>query len=263
VVAKPGRPAKFHALAYDAHGNPLGEARGVWGLETLAGTVDSSGTLVSDPERGAQAGRVTFTSGELRSGARVRVFPDLPWREDFETLPDGANPPYWVGAGNRFVVRPMNGNRVLSKPFKNKGLERQNLYIGPPDLQGYTIQADLMGTRKGRRRPDMGLIAGGYTLDLMGNHQRLQIRDWAELRLEKHVDFSWEPDVWYTMKMRVDVARGEASIQGKVWRTGTPEPAAWTISVNDPVPIPQGSPGLYGYSPTEILYDNVTVTVSE
>ena len=27
--------------------------------------------------------------------------------------------------------------------------------------------------------PDLGLINGGYTLDLMGNHQRLQLRTWA------------------------------------------------------------------------------------
>jgi len=51
-------------------------------------------------------------------------------------------------------------------------------------MAGYTIQADLLGTKKRRAVPDMGLIAQRYTLDLMGYHQQLQIRTWAaELRM--------------------------------------------------------------------------------
>jgi hypothetical protein len=127
-------------------------------------------------------------------------------------------------------------------------------------MSGYIIQADLRGTKKGRRRPDMGLIAGRYTLDLMGNHQRLQIRDWAELRLEHHIPFSWEVDTWYTMKLRVDVKNGKAAVLGKVWPKAQKEPDGWTIRVEDPYPNPTGSPGLYGYSPTTIYYDNIKVT---
>jgi len=121
----------------------------------------------------------------------------------------------------------------------------------------------MLGTKKGRRRPDMGLIAGRYTLDLQGNHQRLQVRDWAELRFEKTIDYSWESDVWYRMKMRVDVSDGAAVIRGKVWKASDPEPEAWSITAEDPVPNRVGSPGLYGYSPAAIYYDNVKVTVSK
>ena len=69
------------------------------------------------------------------------------------------------------------------------------------------IQADLLGTEGTQgsvRRPDMGLIAGGYVLDLQGVHQRLQVRAWdTELRLMEQVDFKWDPNVWYTMKLSV------------------------------------------------------------
>jgi hypothetical protein len=107
----------------------------------------------------------------------------------------------------------------------------------------------------------MGLINSGYTLDLMGAHQALEVRSWAsELRMAQRVDFPWETGVWYRVKLRVDGADGKAVIQAKVWKRGESEPEDWTIQAEDPHPISQGSPGLYGYSPTPIYYDNVSVT---
>ena len=95
----------------------------------------------------------------------------------------------------------------------------------------------------------------------MGNHQKIQLRGWAsELRLEKSVPFPWEPDVWYTMKFRVDQQGDKALLRGKVWRRGEPEPQEWTITAEDPQPVRQGSPGIYGYSAAEIYYDNLQVT---
>ena len=40
---------------------------------------------------------------------------------------------------------------------------------------------------------------------------------------------------------------------------GEPEPEEWTIIVEDPLPNREGSPGIYGYSPAEIYYDNLKV----
>ena len=108
----------------------------------------------------------------------------------------------------------------------------------------------------------MGLINAGYILDLMGGHKRLEIRDWEERRLHQTIDFPVEPDVWYTMQMRVEVVSGKAHIRGKVWKTGTPEPEVWTIEVDDMLPIREGSPGLYGYSAADIFYDNIKVMVN-
>ena len=49
---------------------------------------------------------------------------------------------------------------------------------------------------------------------------------------------------------------------GSVWILD-PEPSDWTITVEDPLPIAGGSPGLIGYSPADIYYDNVKVTVNQ
>ena len=37
------------------------------------------------------------------------------------------------------------------------------------------------------------------------------------------------------------------------------EPEEWTISVKDPMRTGHGSPGIYGYAPVDIFYDNVSV----
>ena len=118
----------------------------------------------------------------------------------------------------------------------------------------------MLGTKKRRAVPDMGLIANRYTLDMQGYHQQLQISSWsAMLRMAKKVPFTWQPDVWYTMKMQVKIADGKALIKGKVWPRDEAEPAEWTIAVEDPYPNESGSPGLYGYSPAAIYYDNLKI----
>ena len=53
--------------------------------------------------------------------------------------------------------------------------------------------------------------------------------------MAKWVDFKWEPNVWYTMKMTVDIVDDTAHVKGKVWLKGKPEPDEWTITVDDPL----------------------------
>ncbi len=196
----------------------------------------------------------------MRSAARLRIFAPLPWEENFES---GAKPSWWMGGG-RYGVEESDGGMVLRKGPSPSGLHRHVIYLGPDSMTGYTVQADLMGGRERRRRPDLGLINGGYTLDLQGNYQRLELRAWAaELRIPKfiapQVPFEWTEDTWYTMKLRVDVEADETVIRGKVWVRGTPEPEEWTITVEDPMRISHGAPGIYGYSPVDISFDNVRV----
>ncbi len=103
---------------------------------------------------------------------------------------------------------------------------------------------------------------------LAGVQQRLEIRSWgSELRMMQRRDFAWETDTWYTMKLRVDVEPdgqgGErAAIRGKVWKRGEEEPAAWTFTVHDPLPIRSGAPGLYAFTPVDAWFDNVLITPS-
>ena len=71
--------------------------------------------------------------------------------------------------------------------------------------------------------------------------------------------FAWEPNVWYTLKLRVDTDDERALIRGKIWPRDEAEPDDWTVTVEDPEPVREGSPGLIGYSPIDIYYDNVRV----
>ena len=86
--------------------------------------------------------------------------------------------------------------------------------------------------------------------------------------LAKSVEFKWEPNVWYRLKLRVDHVDGKALIKGKAWPKSEKEPEAWTVEVEDPTPNAEGSPGLFGESlitpaKSEIYYDNVLVTANK
>ena len=261
VLAQPGDSVQFSVRAFNDEGaQVIGVKAAEWSLNGLSGTLDDNGKLTLEPSRSGQAGTVSAKTGDLQNSARVRVIPPLPWQEDFESIEEGKSPPHWVRATNRFVVREMDGNKVLVKPPARRGLHRSNVYIGPPNMKDYTLQVDLLGTKPKRNLPDMGLIANRYTLEMQGNHQRLQVLSWrSDLRMAKWVDFKWEPNVWYTMKMTVDIVDDTAHVKGKVWAKDEPEPEEWTIIVEDPLPNREGSPGVYGYSPAEIYYDNLKV----
>lgn len=147
---------------------------------------------------------------------------------------------------------------------------RSRGWMGHTDMSDYTIQADFKGTELNGKLPDMGLVNQGYTIDLQGAFQKLQVRAWVtQERLglvpdqgEKvKIDFDWKPDVWYTIKFRVSNQDDKVLLQGKVWPRDQKEPEKWTISAVDPNPVRQGSPGFYGNArDAEFYMDNVLVT---
>ena len=256
LIVKAGEEISFEVRAFDADGNQLGpQDNASWLLDGLSGTIDDAGTF--RPAAGEnQAGKVTAELGNLSAEARVRSFAPLPWATNFEL---GQKPNWWMGGG-RFQVQELDGGMVLNKSRSPVGLNRHVIYMGPSSMTGYTVQADIMGARRRRTRPDLGLINGGYTLDLQGGYNRLEVRAWAaELRMMQRVPFEWREDKWYTMKLAVEVGPDRARVYGKVWERGTKEPEEWTITAEDPMRISSGSPGIYGYSPVDIFFDNVQV----
>lgn len=259
VEVTPGGTVRFTSHLFNELGQEMWQTNGTWGGEGVDGSFGDDGAVTVSGVNG-QSGTVTFKSGDLEGSARIRVVPSLPYEEDFEDAKLGTYPSFWIGAAGKFKAVEMDGGQVLVKPPAVRALHRSAVFVGPSDASGYTIQVDMMGTKKRRVRSDVGLISHRYTLDLMGNHQRLQVRSWAsDLRMAKTIDFTWEPDVWYTMKMAVEQADDKTIVKGKVWKRGTEEPADWTITAEDPLPIREGSPGIYGYSPTNVYYDNIKV----
>ncbi len=253
----------FRVEAFDDKGRSLGPAKAEWRVEGLRGGVDT-GEFTPDPEVGSQAGYVIAQVGSLEARARARVVAPLPIYEDFEGTEVGSRPGYLLAYVGRFAVEEVDGNKVLAKGPSPRKIHRHITFLGSHEDSGYTIEADVMGTQDGRKLADVGLINSGYTFDLMGNHQRLEIRSWASaLRMVERTEFAWQPNVWYRMKLRVDTDDERALIRGKVWPRSEPEPADWQITAEDPLPIRQGSPGLYGYSPTPVYFDNVKVTSNQ
>ncbi len=257
---QPGGSVELELLAFDAVGRSLPAPAVEWSLEGLTGTIEG-GVFTASSGGGSSAGRVVARAGELEAEARFRVLADLPLEEDFEGVEVGSRPSTMVGYVGRWAVAERDGGKVLEKGPSPIKIHRHITFLGSPDWHDYTIQADLLGTRTSRRVPDVGLIANGYTMELLGVHQKLQVRSWpSALRMAQEVELPWEADVWYTMKMRVDVEEDRAVIRGKVWPRDDEEPAEWTITVEDPMPIREGSPGLSGFSPTPIYWDNIRVT---
>ena len=263
LLAWAGQEFSLSLGGFDANGRHLGDLKAEsWTVPSTLGQIGSDGILRVDPTGNGQVGTVTGIWGGLEAQARVRAFPSLPWSEDFEEIELGKFPSHWIGAAGKFgVIELEDGNRVLEKPRAGRGIQRSYVYVGHPEMSRYSVQVDLLGVPNPRRKPDVGLIANRYILSLEGNYQRLSVHSWAsEKRMYSAVEFPWEGGAWYTMKMRVGVAAGEALIEGKVWRRDEAEPDDWTIQVRDGLPNNTGTPGLYGQSYANIYYDNLEVT---
>ena len=260
VTVHAGQPAQFEVHSFDEDGNFIRKRHAVYSLIDLVGEVTDEGVFYADPADGNQVGRVVATAGGMETTyARVRVIAPGDQFEDFD---DGVRPAHWIGGG-RFATAEIDGEPALIKRPSPTGIHRQVAYTADAATNDVTVQVDLFATGQGRRRPDGGVVNGGYTLDLQGNHQRLEIRSWAsELRMMQRTPFEWELNTWYTVKLRVDQASDRAIISAKVWRRGDDEPADWTLVVEDMLPIRNGAPGIYGYSPVDIYYDNYRVMVN-
>ncbi|HMO65213.1 MAG TPA: hypothetical protein PKE47_08335, partial [Verrucomicrobiota bacterium] len=99
----------------------------------------------------------------------------------------------------------MDGTRALTKTIDNKLFQRGTAFIGSPDMSNYTIQADVRSEGTRRKMSEVGLVNHRYAIVLKGNAQELEVNSNLE-RLRVAVPFRWSPNVWYTLKTRVDVA---------------------------------------------------------
>jgi outer membrane protein assembly factor BamB len=296
VVAKPGETLKFTARFVDANGRelPAGSRTVAWSLPlppptptgaqppALAGEV-KDGEVKLGPLP-SQQGVVEAKAGKLTARARVRVAPQLPYKQDFEKTPVGATPGGWVNTQGKYIVAEVEvggkKEKVLSKVNNDARppIARANAYVTLPNVTNVTIQCDMVGGEVGGKFPDMGVIANRYLLILDGKtdpdkgKRQLRIVTWeARNRVNSSVNFEWKSGTWYTVKFVVNVADGKATLQGKVWERGQTEPDQWSIVFTDPNPNTEGAAGLYGYisNATEeapgstIYYKNLSMTANE
>ena len=271
-LVKPGESLKLSARLFNAIGQRLSDSDKVTYLVDGPGKIEGD-TYIAPADAAHTAATITGSIGEAAGVARVRIIPSLPWKFTFDDLKD---PPLsWIGARYRHIIKPVDGSPALTKITTIPKGARSRAWIGPSDMTGYTIAADVRGSRMLDQMPDIGLTNLGYNMDLMGEKQQIQFRMWsAQLRLSKGNDneskaaFPWKEDTWYRMKFRVDVhGQGKdavAHLKGKVWPRDQEEPKQWTLEAKDETPNFNASPGLYGNAKVAELYlDNVEVTAND
>jgi outer membrane protein assembly factor BamB len=282
VTLYTGGSATFKARAFDADGNFLMEVNPEWTLPApkpppgvqasppaLKADITKDGTLTVDAKMLAQQGIVVGTFEGVAGTGRVRVAPRIPYAPDFSKLPDGVTPGGWIGAQGKLLIKTVDGKKVLSKVNNKFNFSAGNAYITTPSSRDYTIQCDVFGTKVGDNLPEIGIGANRYSLSLVGNVLKLRLQSWEALpRVDKTINFKFDPSVWYRLKLTTVISDGKGVIRGKAWPCDQKEPAQWTVELTDSHPVPEGSALLYGYVTgnfndmpgTEIYYDNLRIT---
>jgi hypothetical protein len=248
----------------------------------MKGVFNADSILAADKTPAPSAGQFKCSFGNLTGYIKGRVIPALPILQDFEsfelsnTTTNLVEPPTafaypplpWNSARFRFEVRERDVDGVktkaLTKTIENKLFQRGQIFFGSPDLKNYTIEADVLSEGNRRKMSEAGIINQRYAIILKGNAQELEVNSNQE-RVKVAVPFKWSANTWYHIKARVDVAAdGSGVVRAKAWKKGDPEPTAWNIEVPHKHAHQHGSPGLFGFSPTDmrVCHDNVKVTAN-
>jgi outer membrane protein assembly factor BamB len=243
---------------------------------------DANGVLTADADNVPSAGQFQSTVGDLKGYIKVRIMSSLPLKQDFEsfelsnTTTNSVEPPTpfsfpplpWNSARFRFEVREKEVDGVktkaLCKTIENKLFQRGTIFIGHPEMQNYTIEADVLTEGNRRKMSEVGVVNQRYIAVLKGNSQELEINSNQE-RIKHAVPFKWTANTWYRLKERVDVAAdGSGTVRAKAWKRGEPEPEAWAIEVRHQHAHPNGCPGLFSFVPQDMrtYHDNIVVTAN-
>lgn len=293
VLLSPGDNASFSAHLYDEKGRFLRQVKAEWSLgpmlaveavaglppppainpPPLKGNITDQGKLTVASDVQGQFGNVIAKAEGLTGHARVRQVAKLPYKQDFEKVPQGAVPGGWVNSQVKFQVRKVGDTNVLVKTATNANalVAQANAFIGSPHTTNYTIESDVLGKKVGSDMPDMGVVNSRYSLILTGKNQQLRIISWEGLlRIDKTIPYTWKDDTWYRLKLNVEVKDGKALVRGKVWERDGKEPEKWTLEVEDAHPNLEGAPALFASVPPssikpmmvgcEVFFDNVAVT---
>ena len=294
VVLNPGEATGFRVRTLDANGFTVEELKDVKQVKwtnyipatarvraNMKGSFNAEGKLVAANDPVASAGAFEANYNGLKGYIRGRVLPGFPIKQDFEsfelseTTTNTFEPPTkfaypplpYIGARFKFEIREKDGNKSLTKTIDNKFFQRATVFLGEPDMHNYTIQADVMSEGNRRKMSEVGIINQRYLIVLKGNEQKIEVNSNQERLRVPAVDapsnFKWSPNVWYTLKSRVDIAQdGSGVVRAKAWKKGDPEPEAWSIEVPHKTAHQTGCPGLFGFAPQDqrVFIDNVLVT---
>ena len=266
MVLDPGDTVNLRARLFDSEGRFLREVDADWSLDGLEGNVTGDGTFTVSNDPILQAGVILASAEGLTAESRARVVHPFPYEENFDSYEDGDLPPGWVNAqAGRFTISTLEGNRVFEKPPDNTIFGRARMFFGSPGMSDYTFQADVRAPTRRRQQADVGITAQTYSLVLYGTTRKLKLEPWEpEIERTVTIPFTWSPDTWYRMKLRVEnLPDGQVRAQGKAWAVGESEPDEWMIDRVDPIGNRAGSPGLFLDAEYGAYLDNFVLTANE
>ncbi len=266
VLVKAGEKVDFTVHSFDANGREISSvpASDLVVGEGLEGFKAEGATLTASTVEKNLADVVTVKAGDLSATARVRMFsPAKVWSWDFEGYKGIRVPTSWIRAHIKIKPFDLDGNTVMKVAggTQAKGRPSHQVTLGPPDMKNFEIQADVLMTEQKRKLASVGLSNQRYNFIVRGNTSKLALQSWQpHKRMAKEIKFRSDPDVWYTMKMKVESTETEAKVYGKVWKKSEAEPAEWTIEATDPHPNHVGPPAIYSYAQADCFFDNIVVT---
>jgi hypothetical protein len=159
-----------------------------------------------------------------------------------------------------FAVQEEAGNHFLELP--GAPLDTFGILFGPTEGPGLAVSARVYGTAKGRRFPTfaVGLHGvGGFKLQVSPGKKLLEL--YKSDTVVASAPYTWESDSWTWLRLQTRKAGNSWKIEGRAWKQGTPEPAAWAISHEESEEPAAGRAALWGspYSTTPIRYDDLLI----
>jgi outer membrane protein assembly factor BamB len=268
-VARQGDTVRLRARSLDANGLVVADPASdvTWSGLPPRGVAIEGGALRVAADAPPMAGMLQAGAGGLAGAARLRIVPAVPFTIDFANAKaPSPPPPYWLGAGPKWEIRELDGDKVLARKLDNPLFQRTMSLLGHPSETNYTMQADIRSDGNRRTLSSGGVINQRYLIMLKGNHQELEVSSNEEL-FKVGVKFAWQAGKWYRLKTRVDVAAdGAGVVRAKAWPRDEAEPDAWTIEVPHARANTHGAPGVYGFTPQSrfaVYIDNIVVTKND
>jgi hypothetical protein len=180
-----------------------------------------------------------------------------------EDWAEGAPPKDVFVVDGTIQVTSQDGNKVLT--VQPDPITDASAQLGVSAAGEASIQARILGTKRGRSSPKFGVAVHG-----MSGHRLLLNAPKRQLELVKNDEvlasapFTWASGAWVWLKLEARRGEGEAwQITGKVWAAEATEPAEAQIKHADQGLKGQGKVSVWGtpYSEEPIHFDDIEIRV--
>jgi hypothetical protein len=184
------------------------------------------------------------------------------YQNDFSKGEVGKLPDEMLLLDGGFAVQEMDGNKVLRLP--GAPLETFGVLFGPTEAADLAVSARVHSTKKGRREPAFAIGLNGnagYKLQISAAKKLVELYKGDDVVAKEPL--TWESDSWTILKLQVrKVKEREFSVEGKVWKQGTPEPEKWTVTYTEKSEPIAGRASIWGnpFAGTPIDFDDLTVS---